>query len=597
MRKSDAGDRLREIVAFVLELDVRDVPADASFHQELKVDSLEKVEIAARIEQTFGIALTDEETAAVDSVRDAAALLAAKATGGHSPAERPSLTDRLLTAHLAAGHGGRTAYVDPDAGEVSYARLHEAARGYAEALRARGVPPGRRGLIVAEDSVATAAAVLGLWWHGCVPVPVSPLHADADLRFIAGDCAAALVHLDVGAARERSLAEAFAGLPRSTGEEVREGLRTGRATGAYRPGGATPADAPPADREALVQYTSGSTGRPKGVRHSAAGITAMLDGFGEAMGLRRDDVVLSTARMSFGYGFGSSLLCTLAAGASAVLLRGAVDPRAVAAALRRHRPTVLCSVPRLYAGLLDTLPPSGTEAPGPLRLCLTAGENCPAGLASRIEETFGARVMNCLGATEVMHVAIATPATPPMPGLAGLPVPGVTVTVRDDRGVPVPDGTDGRLHISGPTVALGYLGRADADGTTFADGGAYTGDLVRREPDGGIAYLCRADDVLNLGGHKVVPGEIEEVVRSVDGVTDCVVVGTPDRHGLQHSVAFTVTEAGADQEAVRRAIRASVRARLAPYKRPGRFEFVDVLPATATGKLAAYQLREQVGRS
>ncbi|MBF6051660.1 AMP-binding protein [Streptomyces eurocidicus] len=605
------------MVAFVLELDVRDVPADASFHQELKVDSLEKVEIAARIEQTFGIALTDEETAAVDSVRDAAVLLAAKAAGERSPAAgpahgdapaapaaapaapaaRPSLTDRLLGGHLAAGHGERTAYADPDAGEVSYARLHEAARGYAEALRARGVPPGRRGLIVAEDSVATAAAVLGLWWHGCVPVPVSPLHADADLRFIAGDCAAALVHLDVGAARERSLAEAFAGLPLCTGEQVREGLRTGRATGAYRPGGAAPAAARPADREALVQYTSGSTGRPKGVRHSAAGIAAVLDGFGEVMGLRRDDVVLSTARMSFGYGFGSSLLCTLAAGASAVLLRGAVDPRAVAAALRRHRPTVLCSVPRLYAGLLDALPPSGTEVSGSLRLCLTAGENCPAGLSLRVQETFGARVMNCLGATEVMHVAVATPAAPPMHGLAGLPVPGVTVTVRDDRGVPVPDGTDGRLHISGPTVALGYLDRADADGTTFADGGAYTGDLVRRNPDGGIVYLCRADDILNLGGYKVAPGEIEDVVRSIDGVTDCVVVGTPDPHGLQRSVAFTVTEPGADREAVRRAVRASVRARLAPYKRPSRFEFVDVLPSTTTGKPAAYKLREQVGRS
>ncbi|MCD9194593.1 AMP-binding protein [Streptomyces albireticuli] len=622
MRNSDAGDRLREIVACVLELDVRDVPADASFHQELKVDSLEKVEIAARIEQTFGVALTDEETAAVDSVRDAAALLAAKradaaaafpdsparspagppprqdaSASPAAPAGRPSLTDRLLGVHLAAGHGDRTAYADPDAGEVSYARLHRAARGYAGALRARGVPPGVRGLIVAEDSVATAVAVLGLWWHGCVPVPVSPLHSDADLRFIAGDCAAALVHLDVGAARERSLEEAFAGLSRFTGEGVREGLRTGRATDAHRPGGTAPAAARPVDREALVQYTSGSTGRPKGVRHSAAGITAMLDGFGEVMGLRPDDVVLSTARMSFGYGFGSSVLCTLAAGASAVLLRGAVDPRAVAAALRRHRPTVLCSVPRLYAGLLDTLPSPGDEVTGRLRLCLTAGENCPAGLSLRVQEAFGARVMNCLGATEVMHVAVATPAAPPMHGLAGLPVPGVTVTVRDDRGVPVPDGTDGRLHIGGPTVSLGYVGRADAGGATFADGGAYTGDLVRRNPDGGIVYLCRADDVLNLGGYKVVPGEIEDVVRSIDGVTDCVVVGTPDRHGLQHSVAFTVTAEGADREAVRRAIRASVRSRLAPYKRPSRFEFVDVLPATATGKLAAYKLRERVGRS
>ncbi|MFF7025444.1 AMP-binding protein [Streptomyces klenkii] len=619
MRKPDAGDRLREIVAFVLDIDVEDVRADASFHQELKVDSLEKVEIAARIEQTFGIALGDDETAAVDSVRDALDLLAAKSCqssevsagsgapsgatppvrADRAPADR-TLVDRLLGTRIAAGHGERTAYTDPDAGTVSYARLHEAAQDYARALAGRGVPAGGRGLIVAEDSVATAVAVLGLWWHGCVPVPVSPMLGDDDIRFIAADCGAAVVHLDTAPAQQAALHEAFAASPRLTGDQVREGLATGPGpAGAHLPGPPVPPAHRPAGAESLIQYTSGSTGRPKGVRHSAAGIHAMLDGYGAVLGLRPDDVVLSTARMSFGYGFGSSVLCTLAAGASAVVLRGAVDPLSVSAALRRHRPTVLCSVPRLYAGLLDAAhsgrPDSG--ALSSVRLCLTAGEHCPAALSRRIEAAFGAHVMNCLGATEVMHVAIATPADRSLHGLAGLPVPGVTVTVRDERGRPVPDGTDGRLHIAGPTVSLGYVDRPDADAATFGDGGAYTGDVVRRNPDGSIAYLCRADDILNLGGYKVVPREIEDVVRSIDGVTDCVVVGVPDPDGLQRSVAFTVTAEGTDRDAVRRAIRACVRTRLAPYKRPGRFEFVDALPATATGKLAAYRLRERIGQS
>ncbi|MFC5147830.1 AMP-binding protein [Streptomyces aureoversilis] len=591
MRKSDTGDRLRDIVAFVLDLDVADVRADASFHQDLKVDSLEKVEIAARIEQTFGVALGDDETAGMDSVRDAVELLAAKGprAGG--------LVDRLVGDHVAAGHGERTAYTDPDAGTVSYARLYEAAQGYARALDALGVPGGTRALIVAEDSVATVAAVLGLWWHGCVPVPVSPVLGDEDIRFVAADCGAGVVHLDTGPVQQRSLQEAFAHLSVLTGDQVREGLATGRSTAAHRTGAPVPAASRPAGAEWLIQYTSGSTGRPKGVRHSATGIGAMLDGYGAVLGLRPDDVVLSTARMSFGYGFGSSVLCTLAAGASAVVLRGAVDPRSVSAALRRHRPSVLCSVPRLYAGLLESADRLDAGALSSVRLCLTAGEHCPAELSRRIEAAFGAHVMNCLGATEVMHVAVATPPDRSLHGLAGLPVPGVTVTVRDDRGEPVPDGTDGRLHIAGPTVSLGYVDRAGDDAVTFDAGGAYTGDIVRRNPDGTVAYLCRADDILNLGGYKVVPREIEDVVRSIDGVTDCVVVGAPDPDGLQRSVAFTVTAKGTDRDTVRRAIRACVRSRLAPYKRPSRFEFVDVLPATATGKLAAYRLRERMGQS
>ncbi|CAO0834539.1 2-succinylbenzoate--CoA ligase [Streptomyces microflavus] len=423
---------------------------------------------------------------------------------------------------LAAGRGDRTAYFDPDLGAVSYRALHEAARGYAGALLAQGIAPGARALVVAEDSAATVAAVLGLWWHGCVPVPVSPMLDEAALHLAAADCAAQVIHLDTAPA------DTTAGTVLLTGDAVRTGIRTGHPNAANRPDITRPSTGRLPGRTALIQYTSGSTGRPKGVRHATSAITAMLDGFGSLLALRADDTVLSTARMSFGYGFGSSVLCALDAGATTALIRGAVDPHTVRAALRRHRPTVLCSVPRLYAALLDPLHP-GDDAVAALRLCLTAGENCPADLNHRIQEVFGAPVMNCLGATEVMHVVVATPPDRPMPGRAGLAVPGATATVRDEHGRPVPNGTEGRLHIAGPTVALGYLDRPDDDRTTFADGGAYTGDLVRREADGTLTHLCRADDILNLGGYKVPPAEIEAVLRTVAGIRDCAVVGGPRR--------------------------------------------------------------------
>ncbi|MFJ9327506.1 AMP-binding protein [Streptomyces sp. NPDC101230] len=729
-RISDAVERLRHIVASVLELDLAEVGAEASFHRDLKMDSLEKVEFAARVEWAFGVALSDEEASAIDSALAAAVLLDARsslragagagvgvgaagsgpalasAPGGArsaagppapppsgpssptpllpAPAQRPAasspaglrsepspaassspalsprassspvpaqrsaepapaglrlapappvppspapplpglsspqaarpatapaptnsalttgggrttgidpstaidLVERLTGRHLAVGRGDRTAYLDPDLGAVSYRALHEAARGYAGALRAHGVAPGARALVVAEDSAATVAAVLGLWWHGCVPVPVSPMLGEAGLALVATDCAAEVIHLDTAPA------DPPAGTVLLTGDAVRTGIRIGHPNAANRPDLARPSTGHLPGRTALIQYTSGSTGRPKGVRHATSAITAMLDGFGGLLALRADDTVLSTARMSFGYGFGSSVLCALDAGATTALIRGAVDPHTVRAALRRHRPTVLCSVPRLYAALLDTLRP-GDDAVAALRLCLTAGENCPADLNRRIQDVFGAPVMNCLGATEVMHVVVATPPDRPMPGRAGLAVPGATATVRDEHGRHVPDGTEGRLHIAGPTVALGYLDRPDADRITFADGGAYTGDLVRREADGALTHLCRADDLLNLGGYKVPPAEIEAVLRTVAGIRDCAVVGGLDADGLECGVAFVVPETGADEETIRRALRAAVRAGLALYKRPARVEFVSTLPATATGKVAAYRLREQ----
>ncbi|MFC8077461.1 AMP-binding protein [Streptomyces sp. NPDC057307] len=603
--------KLRTIVAEVLETDEENIEDDALFYEDLGLDSLEKTEVVVRAEKEFKVKLSPVEAAAMRCVDDSAAVLLEK-LGADRPATGPQLVDlvqRLVGVHLTEGRGERIAYTDPDSGDVSYGGLHDAVLRYAGTLAARDIPAGTRGLIVADDSVTTVVAVLGMWWHGCVPVVVSPLLNDEELGYIADDCAASVIHLDAAPKRQHALDSLFADRRRIAGRDV----RADGADGGPDAGGAFPW---PSDGEALIQYTSGSTGLPKGVRHSAGAVEAALAGFGSLLALREDDTVLSTARMSFGYGFGGTVLFPLAAGARAVLVRGSIDLHTVTAALDRHRPTVLWSVPRLYAALVDaaeSVDASGDTSEGGLRtesvrLCVAAGENLPARLSERIQHTFSAELINGLGATEVLHIVVATPAGRPMPGTIGLPVPGVRATVRDAEGLPVPDGVEGRLHISGPTVALGYIGRPDAAAATFADGGVYTGDIAIRNggsdsnsdsngnSDGAIVHLCRADDLLNLGGYKVPPGEIEAVARSVDGVRDCVVVGRADAHGLEQAVLYAVAETGSDTGQVRRSITAAIRTRLAPFKRPARVEFLDQLPVTSTGKLAAFQLRKRVSQ-
>ncbi|WP_309144413.1 AMP-binding protein [Streptomyces sp. BR123] len=235
-----------------------------------------------------------------------------------------------------------------------------------------------------------------------------------------------------------------------------------------------------------------------------------------------------------------------------------------AAALQHYRPTVLFSVPRLYAALLNA---SGTalasERVDSVRLCVSAGENLPAPLSERIRAAFQAGLFNGLGATEVLYTVVGTPPGNEQSGTFGVPVPGVTATVRAADGLPVADGQEGRLHIAGPTVALGYIGRPEAAAVTFADGGAYTGDVVRRAPDGTFTHLCRADDLLNLGGYKVYPREIESVIRGVEGVQDCVVVGGRDGDGLEQAVAYLVARPGSDEAVVRRAVTTAIRGGLA----------------------------------
>ncbi|MGW0578610.1 AMP-binding enzyme [Streptomyces sp. NPDC002920] len=119
---------------------------------------------------------------------------------------------------------------------------------------------------------------------------------------------------------------------------------------------------------------------------------------------------------------------------------------------------------------------------------------------------------------------------------------------------------------------------------------------MRRAPDGTFTHLCRADDLLNLGGYKVYPREIESVVRGADGVQDCVVVGGRDADGLEQAVAYLVAGPGFDTAVVRRTVIAAIRGGLAVYKRPARLEFLDKLPTTSTGKLAAFELRKAAGQ-
>lgn len=481
-----------------------------------------------------------------------------------------------LIHQLVGRHDGdRVSYVDPAQGKVTYRELHDAAQRYAALLRDNGVPRGSRCLIVSDDSVAAVTAVLGMWWHGCVPVPVSPMLRESEIAFMAKDSGAVAVHIDAPKTKMQALQQELGWLVRL------DGLRAGDGT----------ADEPVvfADTdEVLVQYTSGSTGTPRGVRHSRAGIDAVLEGFGARLALTPDDVVVSTAKLSFGYGFGNSLLFPLAAGASAVLLGGAVDPYVVATALNTHKPTVLCSVPRIYAGLVSL---AGQVTADPLRCAVSAGEHLPAELAERFTEAFKVPLVNGLGATEVLHIVVATDPACTEPGSTGRAVAGVEVTVRDEHGEVLPDGIDGRLHIASGSVALGYIDRPDSAAKTFAQGGAYTGDIVHRTLEGDIRHLCRADDLLNLGGYKVSPLEIEKVVRGARGVADCAVVGETDDSGLQQAVVYAVPASGVTAEDLRGVILRAVRADLAVFKRPARIEVLDQLPVTSTGKLARFKLR------
>lgn len=348
-----------------------------------------------------------------------------------------------------------------------------------------------------------------------------------------------------------------------------------------------------ADDVALIAFTSGTTGQPKGCVHFHRDVLAVADTF-SAHVLRPlpDDVFAGSPPLAFTFGLGGLVVFPLRAGASAVLLEQA-GPRQLLAAIERHRVSVLFTAPTAYRVMLDEL--AGDAAPdvGSLRRCVSAGENLPEATWKAWYGRTGLRLINGIGATELLHIFISAADGDIRPGTTGRPVPGWQARVVDREGREVPDGEEGLLAVRGP-VGCRYL--ADPRQAEYVrDGWNVTGDTYVRRPDGWFRYVSRADDMIISAGYNIAGPQVEEVLLDHPDVVETAVVGRPDELRGQVVVAYTVVRDGVPRDSgTAAALRAFVRARLAPYKSPRRIVFLDALPRTATGKLQRFRLRDPV---
>jgi benzoate-CoA ligase family protein len=446
-----------------------------------------------------------------------------------------------------------------------------------------GIGHGDRVVIILPDSLAAVASILAVMRSGAIAVPLSPALTVADHHYVL---------LDSGAAAVIAPADAVAA-SQWPGDGL-TGIRAWDQPSLLRAAASADPVAEPApvagDDAALIQYTSGSTGKPKGVVHTHRGLLAFPSGLGAHLGITQEDRCFSTAKLSFGYGFGNSVLLPFSVGASAVMHGRAVEPHAVASILRSARPTMLFSVPTLYAALL-AMPNAAQRLDfSSVRLAVSAGEHLGAGLCERLRDTFGLSVLNGLGATECLHIFLATAPGDWSPGSTGHPVAGFEIEVRGDGGRRLADGEPGQLHVRGSSLGDRYWNRPQQSAATFRGGWVRTGDMMRREPDGGWSYIGRADDILNIGGMKVPPTEIEEEIRHVPGVSSCAVIGVADSDELIRIVAYVAPCPDAAPGLAER-IHAELRTRLPAMKRPREIRVVDQIPTSSTGKIVRFAMR------
>ncbi len=471
-----------------------------------------------------------------------------------------------------------------DAGAWSYGRMRDLSDRIARLLtEEEGLVPGNRVLLRGPNNAMLFACWLGVLKAGGIVVATMPMlrageiatilerarisHAIVDSRFLADFEAAggvgSLLCYDGDAGTgplERRL------------EAVAPGFA---AVDTHR------------DDVALVAFTSGTTGMPKGCVHYHRDVLACADSFARhVLAPRAGDRWACSAPIAFTFGLGMLLIFPWRFGGAAVTIE-TPGPAPLLDAIARHQVTVLATAPTAYKAMIPMLAERDIAC---LRTCVSAGEHLPAATWHGWREATGIRIVDGIGATEMMHIFISASGDDIRPGATGKAVPGYVATVLDEENRPMASGT-GRLAVKGPTGCRYFDDARQAN--YVVDGWNVTGDTYRKDEDGYFWYLARSDDMIISSGYNIAAPEVENALYSHAAVQECAVIGAPCEERGQKVKAFVVLAPGYAPDAGMVAVlQDHVKAAIAPYKYPREVAFVDALPKTATGKLQRFALKE-----
>ncbi len=501
----------------------------------------------------------------------------------------------FLDSNLEAGRGGKVAIRTPR-GDWTYEQVAREANRWGHALGELGVEIENRVLMAVLDTPQFASTFWGTIKTGAVPIPVNTNLKPRDYAYLLDDSRARV------AVVSQPLADTF--------REIRAQLRWLRhlvVIGEAGPGelahaeliaGARSDELPPADTSrddmCFWLYSSGTTGFPKGAVHLQHDMRVCTDCYAKpVLGISEQDVTFSVAKLYFAYGLGNALYFPFSVGATTVLIPDPPAPATVIDTVKRFRPTIYFGVPTSYANTLAAGPELWSQADfSSVRVCVSAGEPLAGSILERWKDRTGTDILDGIGSTEICHIFISNRIGDIRPDCSGKVVDGYDLKIVDETGSPVPDGEVGTLLVKGDSTCAYYWNQHERTKRTILGEWINTGDKYVRSPDGYLSYQGRADDMMKVGGIWVSPTEVEAVINSHDAVVECAVVGVLDEQRLVVPEAYVVLQpgrqAGADLEGE---LREYVRARLAHFKCPRGFHFVDELPKTATGKIQRFKLR------
>jgi acyl-CoA synthetase (AMP-forming)/AMP-acid ligase II len=467
---------------------------------------------------------------------------------------------------------------------VSYGALRAQVQAVAEQLAAAGVGRGERVASALPNGLPAIVSFLAASIAGTA-APLNPAYKEDEFRFYLEDTSAKVLILPPEGADEAR---------RAAGDRVPilgfdvDASGTVSLTGVI---GRKPVAAPAVDDVALVLHTSGSTGRPKRVPLKHANLSISAQNVARSYELTSEDVSLCVMPLFHVHGLVASTLATLSTGGT-VVVPAKFSPLSFWRVARDHGVTWYSAVPTLHQLLLARAGEPG-DAPGTpgrskragterLRFIRSCSAALPPPVMHALEEAFGAPVLEAYGMTEAAHQMASNPLPPAdhKPGSVG-PGTDVRISIMDKEGRHLAQGEQGEVVIQGPNVIRGYENNPEANATSFVDGWFRTGDQGYLDADGYLHLVARIKELINRGGEKISPREIDEVLLTHPAVAEAVCFGVPHgTWGEEVAAAVVLRDAASEADLL-----AYCRERLADYKRPKQIHITDAIPRTATGKI------------
>ncbi|MBM3746625.1 MAG: AMP-binding protein [Acidobacteria bacterium] len=494
-----------------------------------------------------------------------------------------------LVEAAAQSHGDAPALLAPAREPLTYAGLAEQTLRLACGLREAGIGPSDRVAVVLPNGPDMAAAFVGVA-AAAACAPLNPSHTRQDFEFYLSDLCAKALLWEEGAPSQAPEAARALGIQVIT---LRQRARAGEFD-LPRSGPAGDPGRPGPGHVALLLHTSGTTSRPKLVPLSAASLTASAAHIADTLALGPSDRCLNILPLFHIHGLMAAVLASVRAGASVVCTDG-FYASGFFEWMRRFQPSWYTAVPTMHQGILGR---AGEHAEVirqvPLRFIRSSSAPLPPSVLAELEQVFGAPVIEAYGMTEGAHQIASNPLPPARrkPGSVGLAA-GPEVAIMGESGQLLPPGQTGEVVIRGRNVTSGYEANESANHAAFANGWLRTGDQGWQDSEGYLYLTGRLKELINRGGEKISPREIDEVLLAHPAVRQAVAFAVGHAQlGEEVAVAVEMKPGCSDTAGE---LRRWAGERLAAFKVPRLVRIVDSIPRGPTGKLQRIGLAEKLG--